>query len=231
MDIVKVFIEEPAGLETLVRDDDPDAHRRGAELGSLEALLAGTTFESAYARAYLAGTRLARSTDAGPPGAPSRIGLTALGDAEAFVRPLLAWGAGRSWTHLGRDGATRGLLPAEAAAHLRQPAATAALAVGDVDGITLAQAAEGARRDAVPALRMLLDGGAAILLPEPAHDGHDWSLFAQRPLRESLAAAFRSHRAGDARVFFVPYQKARGEHKFYFEQWQLDALPDFVEEV
>ena len=231
MDIVKVFTEEPVGLEALVRDDDPDAHRRGAELGSLDALLAGTPFESDYARAYLAGTRLASSTDASSTGTRSRIGLTALAGAEAFVQPLLAWAGDRGWTHLAPGGATRGLVPAEAAAALRQPGATAALAIGDVDGRTLAQAAAGARRDAVPALRALLDAGGAVLLPESAHDGHDWSLFARRPLRSSLLSAFQTRGAGDARVFFVPYQRARGEHKFYFEQWQLGALPDFVEEV
>ena len=231
MDIVKVFIEEPVGLESLVRDDDPDAHRRGAELGPLDALLAGATFESAYARAYLAGTGLASPKDAGEVDTRSRVGLTALADAEAFVQPLLAWADGRRWTRLASDGTSRGLSAPEAGSHLRQPEGTAALAVGPVDGAELATAAAGQRRDAVAALRAILDGGAAVLLPEPAHDGHDWSLFAQRPLRTPLLDAFRDCRSGNARVFFVPYQKARGEHKFYFEQWQLEALPDFVEEV
>lgn len=222
MDIVKVFIEEPAGLESLVRDDDPDAHRREVELGSLEALLGGATFASDYARAYLAGTHLA---------SPIRIGLTALSDAEAFIQPLLTWAGSRAWTRLTTDAQTTGLLAAEAATYLRQPDQTAALAVGPVDGIELATAASGHRRDAVPALRTLLDAGAAVLLPESAHDGHDWSLFARSPLRDALVSAFASHPAGAARRFIVPYQKARGEHKFYFEQWQLDALPDYVEEV
>lgn len=229
MDIVKVFIEEPVGLESLVRDDDPDAHRQNVALGSLDALLNGTTFESDYARAYLAGTHL---------GPPLRIGLTALSDAEAFVQPLLAWASGRPWTRLSRAGDTTGLLPAEAASHLRQPEDTAALAVGPVDGLEpkvdvslLATAASGPRRDAVPALRALLDAGASVLLPEAAHDGYDWSLFARRPLRDALIRAFAVHPAGDARRFVVPYQKARGEHRFYFEQWQLDALPDHVEEI
>ncbi|MEO0557880.1 MAG: hypothetical protein AAF170_06825 [Bacteroidota bacterium] len=222
MDIVKVFIEEPVGLESLVRDDDPDAHRRTLELGSLDALLAGTTFESDYARAYLAGTHL---------GQPLRIGLTALSDAEAYIQPVLAWAGDRPWTRLSQAGDTVGLLPAEAATSLRQPESTAALAVGPVDGLELATAASGPRREAIPALRSVLDSGTSVLLPEPAHDGVDWSLFTKRPLREALTSAFAAHPAGDARRFIVPYQKARGEHKFYFEQWQLDALPDYVEEV
>ena len=229
MDIVKVFIEEPVGLESLVRDDDPDAHRRGTELGSLDALLAGTTFESDYARAYLAGTHL---------GPPLRIGLTALSDAQSYIRPMLAWVGDRPWTRLSRAGDTVGLLSPEAATALRQPEGTAALAVGPVDGLEpkvgasqLAMAASGPRREAIPALRSVLDSGTSVLLPEPAHDGVDWSLFTKQPLREALASAFASHPAGGARRFMVPYQKARGEHKFYFEQWQLDALPDYVEEV
>ena len=222
MDIVKVFIEEPAGLEALVGDDEPDALRRGAALGSLDALLGGGAFESDYARAYLAGTRL---------GPPQRVGLTALDDAEAFVQPLLAWAGERAWTALDAEGHRLGLIPAEAAARLRRPHGTAALAVGPADGETLARAAAGARRDAVPALRELLDGGAAVLLPERAHDGHDWALFARRPLRDALVAALRARPAQGARRFVVPYQEARGEHRFYFEQWQLDALPDYVEEV
>ena len=222
MDIVKVFIEEPTGLDVLVRDDDPDAHRRDLELGSLDALLEGTAFESDYARAYLAGTHL---------GPPHRIGLTALSDAEAYVQPLLTWAGDRTWTHLGANGQTTGLLPAEAAAHLRQPDGTAALTVGPVDRLQLATAASGPRRDALPALRTLLDEGAAVLLPESAHDGFDWSLFTRRPLRESLINALSKHPAGTARRFILPYQNARSEHAFYFEQWQLDALPDYVEEV
>lgn len=222
MDIVKVFIDEPTGLESLVRDDDPDAHRRGVELGSLDDLLAGATFESDYARAYFAGTHL---------GPPLRIGLTALSDAEAFVQPLLAWAGGRPWTRLDENGTTSGLLPAEAATTLRQPGSTAALAIGPVEGLALATAASGPRREAIPALRTLLNGGAAVLLPESAHDGFDWSLFARRPLQESLVSAFAAHPADRVRRFIVPYQKARGEHKFYFEQWQLDALPNYVEEV
>lgn len=222
MDIVKVFIEEPVGLESLVRDDDPDAHRRRAELGSLDALLGGTTFESDYARAYLAGTHL---------GPPLRVGLTTLSDPEAYIQPLLAWAGDRSWTRLGQTGPTTGLLPAETATALRQPEGTSALAVGPVDGHALATAASGPRREAVPALRALLDSGASVLLPEPAHNGFDWSLFSKRPLRNALASSFADHPAGRVRRFIVPYQKARGEHRFYFEQWQLDALPDYVEEM
>ena len=226
MDVVKVFIEEPVGLEVLVPDTEADARRRGAEVGSLEDLLARRTEpDSDYARAYLAGTRLG--------GDRPRVGLTALSDAEAWLQPLLDWAGDRSWSRLGADGAVTGLLVPEAAAALRRPGDLQALALGPVPADLLAASARGERRDALPALRAALDTGpeAAVLFSEPAHDGHDWSLFTHRPLREPLAEAFRRHPAPDARRLFAPYQRARGEHTFYLEQWTLDALPAWVEAV
>ena len=220
MDVVKVFTEEPIGLEALVPDAEPDARRRSAEAPSLDAFLAG--LDAPYARVYLAGTHL---------GPPRRVGLTALDDAEAWVRPLLTWAAGRDWTALDADGTTRGLIAAEAAAVLRQPGAVGALALGPAPHGALADAAGGDRRDRLPALRAVLDAGAAVLFPEPAFDGRDWSLFATAPLRDPLAHAFRQHPAPDARRLFAPYRRARGEHTFYLEQWALDDLPDWAEEV
>ena len=226
MDVVKVFIEEPVGLEVLAPDLEPDARRRGAEPGSLEALLArGPEPDSDYARAYLAGTRLG--------GDRPRVGLTALADAEAWLRPVLDWAGARPWSRLGADGAVMGLIPAEAASALGRPHAVRALALGPVPADALRASAGGERRDALPALRAALDAGpeAAVLFPEPAHDGWDWSLFAHRPLRDRLVEAFGRHPAPEARRLVAPYQRARGEHTFYLEQWALDALPGWVEEV
>ena len=71
-----------------------------------------------------------------------------------------------------------------------------------------------------------------VFFPEPAHHGYDWSFFAARPMRAALVDAFRRHPHPGARRFVVPYRKARSEHKFYFETWQLDQpLPDYIEEV
>ncbi|MEM1118646.1 MAG: hypothetical protein AAGJ11_19225 [Bacteroidota bacterium] len=222
---MKIFVEEPVGLEVLVPDTEADAHRRGAEIGSLDELLA-RRFEpdSDYARAYLAGTHL---------GAPRRVGLTALADAEVWLRPLLDWAGARDWTRLGADGAVTGLLAPEAAGVLRRPGDVQALALGPVPAGVLAASAVGERRDALPALRAALDASpeAAVLFPEPAHDGHDWSLFTTRPLRSRLVDAFGRHPAPEARRIVAPFQRARGEHKFYLEQWTLDALPDWAEEV
>ena len=231
MDVIKVFTEEPVGLEALVPDDDPDARRRQADPEppggpeSLGAFLAGLAAPAptAYARAYLAGTVL---------GPPHRVGLTAVGEAGAWVGPLVTWADGRGWTAL-EAGRASPIGPGEAASVLRRPGATAALTLGPVPpGPALAEAAGGAagRRDRLPALRALLDAGAAVLFPEPAHDGWDWSLWAPSPLRAPLADAFRQHPAA-ARRLWAPYQRARGEHTFYLEQWALDRLPDWVEEI
>jgi len=219
--VVKVFTEEPIGLEALVPDEEPDARRRSVEAApSLEAFLAG--LDAPYARAYLAGTHL---------GPSRRVGLTALTDAEAWILPLLTWAGDRDWSAVDADGDGRGLIAAEVPAALRR--ADAALAVGPapLDALAEAAAVGAARRDRLPALRAVLDAGAAALFPEPAFHGHDWSLFAPAPLRDPLVDAFQHHPAAEARRLFAPYRRARGEHTFYFEQWALDSLPDWAEEV
>ncbi len=220
MDVIKVFSEEPVGLETLVPDEDPDARRRAVEPPSLDAFLARAPVP--YARVYLAGTHL---------GPVRRVGLTALDDAEAWVQPVLAWGAGRDWSVLAADGTTRGLTAPEAAGVLRRPGDVRALALGPTPPGALAEAAGGTRRDRLPALRALLDAGASVFFAEPAFDGRDWSLFSTAPLRDPLVGAFRAHPAPQSRRFVAPYRRARGEHSFYFEQWALDSLPDWVDEV
>ena len=224
MDVVKVFTDEPVALEPLADDADPDARRRQAPAaGSLEDFLGAA--RAPYARAYLAGTHL---------GPPRRVGLTALDDAEAWTAPLQTWAAGRPWTGAG-DGGARPLRDDEVAGVLCRPGRVRALAVGPAPPDALADVAaatrEGAqRRDRLPALRRILDAGAAVCFPETAHDGHDWSLFAPAPLRDPLVRAFRQHPAR-ARRIVAPYRRARGEHTFYLEQWALDALPDWAEEV
>lgn len=225
MDVVKVFVEDPAALGGGPAPR-PDGGRPDGE--SVEAFLAGLQAPaSPFARAYLAGTHLVE-------GDRPRVGLTAVEASEAWTRPLLAWAAGRTWTQLTRGGRATGILDREALDALRDPAGTLALALagGPVPADILATVVLGDATDAADALRTLLlaDAAVAVLLPEPAHDGHDWSLVARSPLRDALAGAFRAHPAGaGVRRFVVP--RVRGEARFYFEQWALDALPAGAEEV
>lgn len=219
MDVIKVFTEEPIGLDSLVPDAEPDARRLAVPSVSLESLLAGP--QEDYARAYIAGTRL---------GPPHRVGATALADPEAWIGPLLGWALGRPWSAFGPSG-TAGLLAAEVPAVLREPGDAQAIVVGPALPEALADVAGGERRDRLAALRRLLDGGASVLFPEPAHDGVDWSLFSRAPLRDPLVEAFRQRPAPGVRRLVAPFQRARGEHRFYLEQWTLDDLPDWVVEV
>ncbi|MDX1545945.1 MAG: hypothetical protein R3247_03105 [Rhodothermales bacterium] len=218
MDVLKYFYEEPASLDVLSDDLDPDARRQAGPALPLEALFEGPR----YYRGYLAGTDLATG----------RIGLTALAHPASFAAPLLDV-LEPVWRRVPDAGTAGAVDPAEARAVLQDPRGTALLASGGgVAAGALVAAAGPDRRRALPALRSLLDGGAVVLLPEPAHDGFDWSLFAARPLRAVLVDAFRRHPAEGVRRFVIPYRRARGEHRFYFEQWQLDApLPAYIEEV
>lgn len=237
MDVLKCFFEEPAALYAAGRAARP-AETGPARPGmrdlpradSLAALLAPEA-AAFYARLYLAGTHLPADAARERP----RVGLTALRDARLFTAPLLTLAGDATWTvAASADDLGAGLTAAGAARALVHPEGVAALAFGPGAGVpprALADAAAPERREALAALRALLDAypGAAVLLPEPAHDGHDWSVFAAHPLRAPFADALRAHPAPGARRFMLPYQRARGEHTFYFEQWQLDALPPHVE--
>lgn len=227
MDIVKYFYEEPTLLEALTPDTDADARRQQAmreKAGRrarmpLEDVLAAP----AYHRGYLAGTNL----DTGA------VGLTALARPEAVFAPVMDWLAGRRWQRGHVKGVVEEIAPEAARAALAAPAETSVLVCADAPLATglVADAAGTARRQTVAALRRLLDAAHVAFFPEPAHNGTDWSFFADHPMREALTAAFRRHPATGARRFALPYQRARSEQKFYFEQWRLDDLPDYVEEV
>lgn len=217
VDILKYFYEEPAALEVLTPDLDPDARQRDMPAKSLEAFLA----QPRYYRGYLAGTDLATG----------RIGATALSSPDVFVHPLLDALGEERWTAVEGTGAMRTITKDRAATLLRAPGGTAALVAGEVrvSSETAIILAANERRQALQALRPLLDAGAVVLFPEPAHDGVDWSLFAARPLREAFAAALARHPSETARRFVLPYRRARGEHRFYFEQ--VDLAPYAAYEV
>jgi hypothetical protein len=227
-DILKYFHEEPALLEPVTPDADPDARRREDRSAlpndpsvSLEALL---DTRDAY-RGYLAGTNRA----------DEQVGLTVLRDAEAYATPIVE-ALGRSWW--GRcttDGRVEALDAEAARRVLHAPSTTSVLvtAAAAVDGERIAAVAGRARRRALPALRALLDAAHVAFFPEPAHDGHDWSFFSAAPMRDRLVAALRAHPTDRVRRFVLPYQRARSESKFYFDTWQLTetSLPDYIQEV
>lgn len=227
MDVVKVFVEDPAAPAGGSPPGAGNGERPAPADASAEDFLARLrTPVSPLARAYLAGTHLG--------GGRPRVGLTALEAPAAFTEPLLAWAAGRAWTRLSSRARAEGIFDHEARAALADPTGTLllALAPGPVPDDILATIALGDATLSAGALRTFLmaDPGAAILRPAPAHDGHDWSVDARSPLRARLVAAFRAVEApAGVRRFVVPH--IRGEAKFYFEQWGLETPPAGTEEL
>lgn len=224
--ILKYFHQEPALVEPLTPDHDPDARRQKGRTadadGPTRPLQALRDTDEAY-RGYLAG----RSRE-------DAVGLTTLAP-DAYVPPLLD-ALGRDWWARSReDGTVETLTPEEVRRVLQDPADTTVLVTADapVAPERITAAAGTARRRALPALRALLDEAHVAFFPEPAHQGHDWSFFAPQPMREDLLDAFRARPVDSVRRFAVPYQKAQSESKFYFETWQLTepSLPDYIKEV
>ncbi len=76
------------------------------------------------------------------------------------------------------------------------------------------------------AIVRLLDIGATVILCEPAHVGHDWSVFSSRPISEMVRSSLLELKPTNCRSFVIPYVKARGEHKFYFEQYDLELFKE-----
>lgn len=232
MSIVKYFFEEPALLETPAPDANPDARRRtersanadrDPDADTLRALLNPAT---AY-RGYLAGTDL----DA------DRVGLTALPVMDAMVHALTAVVAHPHACGIAPDGMLEADLDGQAVqARWADPQGERVLAFADtpIDPAPLRDVAEHARREASSALRTLMEASTTVFFSEPAHDGFDWSFFSPVPVRDALTHALRTHVSDDhVRCFVLPFQKARSESKFYFEQWQLNqaSLPTYIQEV
>ncbi len=205
--ILKVFYEEPAALEpdAFVWPAPPDTPR--------------------YYRLYLAGTDLDTL----------RIGLTVL-RPEAFLPALLS--LFQRWHHrrqVSSSGSVQPLAVEVLSSVLVAPAKTVALVgvASDRLAIDLAPLAMLDDQGRLPVLRRLLEAGCLVALREPAHHGYDWHLFAPEPLLECLEVALQAHPVPGVRRFLVPYQKARTEERFYFEQWMLDgpSQPDYIREI
>jgi hypothetical protein len=80
-------------------------------------------------------------------------------------------------------------------------------------------------RDHNSVIRAILDAGDILLRAEPAHDGVDWAVYSAKPLADRLTAAFRAATSSDTVArFVIPQRMARGEHKFYFERYDLDLF-------
>jgi len=227
-DILKYFHQEPTVLEPVTPDHDPDARRRADRTPLPDEVTVPLSdlldTEEAY-RGYLAGTN----------GTDEAVGLTTLRTPSDYTVPLTA-GLGRAWWGRCTASGDAEALDVEAARQvLRDPGDTGVLVTADapVDPERMAMVAGRARRRALPALRRLLETGHVAFFPEPAHDGHDWSLFSASPMRDRFVAALRDRPTDAVRRFVLPYKHARSESKFYFDQWQLTGspLPDYIEEV
>jgi len=227
-DILKYFHQEPTLLEPVTPNHDPDARRREDRTPlpdevtvPIEDLL---DTNEAY-RGYLAGTN--RADD--------QVGLTTLRTPAAYTVPLTAAFGEAWWGRCMPNGRAEPLDAEGARRVLRAPHETLVLvtAGAPVDAERMTAVAGRARRRALPALRRLLGAAHVVFFPEPAHDGHDWSVFSASPMRDRLAAALRTRPTDAVRRFILPYEHARSESKFYFEQWQLTGspLPDYIEEV
>lgn len=227
-DVLKYFHEEPALLEPIASDRNPDARRRDDRTDLPEDTSVPLTdlldTRDAY-RGYLAGTN--RSDN--------RVGLTTLRELSAYAPAIVEAFAQAWWGRFTEQGTVESLDPDEARRVLRMPARTSVLvtAGAPINAERIAAAAGRERRRRGAALRALLDEAHVVFFPEPAHDGHDWSFFSAVPMRDRLVATFSKYPVEETRRFVIPYQKARSESKFYFETWQLtqSALPDYIEEV
>jgi len=227
-DILKYFYEEPALLEPVTPDADPDARRRNDrhDLPDNVSMPLGDLLDTRDAyRGYLAGTNRTEDT----------VGVTTLQEPDVYAVPILEALGGDWWARHRPEHPIEALDNEQARDVLANPGDTTVLVTADrpVDAERVAAVAGRDRRRSLTALRALLQRVHVVFFPEPAHDGFDWSFFSAAPMRESLVAAFRRRTDRTVRRFVIPYQKARSESKFYFERWQLTAssLPDYIEEV
>lgn len=229
MIVVKYFHEEPAALEILAADEAPDARGPDAP-SSLEDFLSSPK----YYRGYLTASELAGATGVAPAatgatdlasvtapaGASVLTGATAVGDPGVWSVPLQSV-LQRDSVRVNDGSGPRTAPLAEVL--LTSPAGTVVVVGGQTGAEVPALAGE--IRDHNRAIRAILDAGDVLLRAEPAHDGVDWTLYSARPLADRVTAAFQAAPSSDAvQRFVIPQRMARGEHKFYFERYDLDLF-------
>lgn len=216
MYVLKAFYEEHVVLEALVPDQDPDARRSLHPEATLELLLTPPP----YARLYLAGTDLSRQDGEGGP----LVGLSTL--PESSFRPLVeALAAPPFWKRV--DGR---VMPMEGVWGDLKPGSVVVAGLEPPPEPLVAALESASTRLTLPALRTLLDVGYVVVYVEPAHHGIDLALFFPKPIVAQARSRIVHLAPAGERWFLAPFQRARGEHSFYFERWALDALPSWVEE-
>jgi hypothetical protein len=225
--ILKYLYEEPT---LLPEEPPPSTEARPQKNRSEPPEDLSTAFEEPsngpeVHRGYLAGTNRADET----------VGLTSIRPTEAYIAPLLDAFTESWWGRCTTDKTTEALSTETVRRILRIPTRTSLLVTAEtpVPPERMTAVAGRARRRDRSALRPLLEAAHVVFFPEPARDGHDWSLFSTTPMRDRLVTAFRAHPTETVRRFVLPYQKARSESKFHFDTWQLteSSLPDYIEEV
>lgn len=216
MQVVKYFFEEPMALEMLSSDSDPDARRRAGS-PTLEEFLDAPT----YARGYLAASDLETG----------RIGASVLPESIALIldavlpsprRHFAPGVAGLSVTRVdGRD-ALRDALTDRS----KRSVVVCGSGTGADSGSSVARLIEHEIREVLAEVAALLDGGHVVLVSEPSHDGHDWSVFSPHPMADAIRASMAEH-LEDVSGYVIPFQRARAEHRFYFEQVDPEVYRDF----
>jgi len=211
MRVIKYFFEEPTLLDLA---DDPSEERPV----EVEDLLS----QNRHCRGYLAASDLESGAVGG-----SSLDDGAAADVLAQVLDLPVW-----FSNVEPGQELRDLQLISNRATLR----TALLTMSsgsvmitnwapeqeEVDDLT----ADQDRKRSMATISRLLDQGATVVFPEPAHVGHDWSIFSASPLADSV----RKHlptTSEDTRYFVIPFGQARGEHKFYFEQYDVDLFAEY----
>jgi hypothetical protein len=201
--VVKYFFEEPASLEALSPNEDPDARGRSIER-SLEDFLS----QPRHYRGYLTATDL--STE--------RFGLTLLPGGP--FETLLGQMVGARHAHMWFEG---GELPLDPSAMRSRERELLAVIIGErVDRESIELISGTDRRRMLPFLRSMLESTHIVMLPEPAHHGIDLSLFSSEPLKSGVEAALKRIVRPDIRAFSIPHREARSEEKFYFERYDLE---------
>lgn len=221
MQVVKYFFEEPVALEVLSADIDPDARRRTGATTLKEFTDAPT-----YARGYLAASDLETG----------RIAASVLPESIALILEEVLPGprrhftpgvAGLSFTSVeGRDGLREALTDPSERSVLVCGEASSEGSPGPDLNVAVGELIEYDTREVLAAITELLESGYIVLVSEPSHDGHDWSVFSPFPLADAVRASMAEHLTGVS-GYVIPFRRARAEHRFYFEQVDPEIYREF----